>query len=184
MPKTWHEDLQVDVIVRYPLEGESYEERQADRTRREAEGRLQETIRLDIPRYETPARGTLWVQFLPDNRASVVVSNLTPAHENFPGDVKGWPVPSDEYRQKLINIKIEDAKQRLERSRKSLFLIKTGNKQKLKELWRIYSDIYSENISSFNNYYDPEFIEFLTERFKERIRADEQTISLLKEARP
>ncbi|WP_110658259.1 DUF3304 domain-containing protein [Salinicola halimionae] len=107
VPKEWHEGLKVDVVVRYPLEGETGDEISASLAKRKAEGKLTETIHVDVPKYATPAKGTLWVQFLPDKKANVVVSELSPPHEKFPGKVKGWPVPTKEYKNKMIMRRVE-----------------------------------------------------------------------------
>lgn len=107
VPKEWHPGLKATVLLRYPLEGETGDEISASLAKRQAEGTLVETYQVEIPRYTTPAKGTLWVQFLPNKHVSLVVSDLDPSHKDFPGKVKGWPVPSVEYINSKIMQKID-----------------------------------------------------------------------------
>ncbi|WP_280542745.1 DUF3304 domain-containing protein [Chromohalobacter sp. 11-W] len=144
VPKEWHEGLSVDVVVRYPLEGDTTDERSESLARRRAEGTLHETIHVEIPKYDTPAQGTLWVQFLPDKKANVVVSKLSPDHKDFPGEVRGWPVPSKEYRNKIIKQRIEINDGDL-RSFKKGVKEKDGTPEQLKSYKRHIRNIEKEN---------------------------------------
>lgn len=184
LPEEWHEGMTVNVVVRYPLVGDTTDERSANLAKRQAEGTVNQTIQVDVPEYNTPARGTLWVQFLPEKKASVVISDLDPSHPDFPGKVKGWPEPSDEYRIKLINSKIKESAERLFRSTQSLKQIQANDTDKLEQLWHIYNDIPPENISDYHGSDDPKFKDFVVRNLKERIRADKQTIRQLEEIKP
>lgn len=184
VPKAWHEGLQVDVVFRYPLEGDSPEAREADRERREAAGLMEETVRVDIPRYETPGKGTLWVQFLPDKQARVVVSHLTPPHEDFPGEVKGWPVPSDEYRRKLIDRDIGLIRSRLDLNQRSLEEFNKYPNKTVQEYWDVFKRTRSKKINQFEGASDPEFKEFLESYLIKYIESDQKRIRALEEARP
>ncbi|WP_445619157.1 DUF3304 domain-containing protein [Kushneria sp. Sum13] len=107
LPKEWHEGLQVELVIRRANQGETYEERAQDYKRRKESGTLNEHIKVDVPHYKNADNAMLWVEMLPDDQYKVVVSDVDPSHEDWPGDIKGWPVPSDEYRDKLILEKIE-----------------------------------------------------------------------------
>ncbi|WP_046168578.1 DUF3304 domain-containing protein [Chromobacterium vaccinii] len=56
---------------------------------------------VEVPRYAEGDVGTVWVQFLPDNKVALVVSRYDPSNANWPGAVRGWPKPSVEYRRVL-----------------------------------------------------------------------------------
>jgi len=184
VPEEWHEGMKVEVVVQYPLEGETGDEISASYAKRKAAGTLEHTIEVEIPEYKTPARGTLWVQFLPDKQAKVVISDLDPPHEDFPGDVKGWPEPSGEYRIKLINSKIKVSAERLSRSMQYLKQVQANDTHELEQHWRIYNEISAEKLSDYHGSDDPKFKAFLVRKFKERIRADKQTIRQLEEIKP
>ncbi len=53
---------------------------------------------VDVPRYATPAR--VWIQIMSPDKVLVTVSNYSPENPNWPGEIKGGPKPSLEYRRK------------------------------------------------------------------------------------
>lgn len=57
--------------------------------------------RVDVPPYKSEDAGTVWVQLLPGGKVKLVVSSYSPNHALWPGEVKGWPVPTVEYRRKI-----------------------------------------------------------------------------------
>ncbi len=57
--------------------------------------------RVDVPPYKPEDAGTVWVQLLPGGKVKLVVSSYSPNHALWPGEVKGWPVPTVEYRRKI-----------------------------------------------------------------------------------
>ncbi|WP_137009668.1 DUF3304 domain-containing protein [Aquitalea aquatilis] len=54
---------------------------------------------VDVPRYTTPAR--VWIQIMSPDKVLVTVSNYSPENPNWPGEIKGGPKPSLEYRRKI-----------------------------------------------------------------------------------
>ncbi|WP_445620917.1 DUF3304 domain-containing protein [Kushneria sp. Sum13] len=107
LPKEWHEGLQVELVIRRGLKSTTSEGRSREFAERKKNGTVNDYIRVDVPRYDNADNATLWVEMLPEDQYKVVVSDVDPNHEDWPGDIKGWPVPSDEYRNKLILEKIE-----------------------------------------------------------------------------
>ncbi len=185
VPQKWHEGLSVDVVVSYPLEGDTTDERSESLARREAEGKLNETIHVDVPKYEMPASGTLWVQFLPDKKATVVVSDLSPTHDEFPGEVKGWPVPSEEYRGKLIDQKLALAQDRLERDQRDLIKFNRDPENTLNEYWNLFNRTRATDVlDRFSGANDPQFESFLEDYLKNNLESDENEIQMLQDARP
>lgn len=54
---------------------------------------------VDVPRYVDNTPGELWVMRGADGSMSVISSDFQPDHPKWPGSVKGWPIPSLEYRR-------------------------------------------------------------------------------------
>ncbi len=57
--------------------------------------------RVPVPPYTPEDAGTVWVQLLPGGKVVLVVSNYDPTHPQWPGEIKGWPVPTVEFRRKI-----------------------------------------------------------------------------------
>jgi len=184
LPEEWHEGMTVNVVVRYPLEGDTTDERSANLAKRQAEGTVNQTIQVDVPEYNTPARGTLWVQFLPEKKASVVVSELNPNHPDFPGELKGWPEPSDEYRAKIIDREIEDISARVSHTENSLNKIKDGDEAAIKQYWDIRQDTAPKEVAKFNGWEDPGFKEYLEGSLEWYITRDKADLGKLRELKP
>ena len=55
--------------------------------------------RVPVPPYTPRDMGTVWVQLLPGGKVVLVVSRYDPDHPSWPGEVKGWPVPTLEFRR-------------------------------------------------------------------------------------
>ncbi|MQM40387.1 hypothetical protein KBTX_04436 [wastewater metagenome] len=108
------------MTVRPSLVGDSYEERQQNYVERRDNGTLDLERTVAVPRYGDPDRATLWLQALPGGRYAVVVSEVDPPHEDWPGEIRGWPQPSEAYRRKLINERIRHNENLIEVFRKGV----------------------------------------------------------------
>ena len=181
VPKQWHEGLTAEIEVYYPLKGKNGDEMVEDLKKREAAGNVTETFKVPVPKYRAPAEGTLWVQFMPDKEIKVVVSDLSPDHEDFPGDVKGWPVPSDEYRINLIDRDIGLAESDLKFSISRLKEWKNEPTEKaLKSSWDAYKKHFEEELKSFNGYKDSRFLSYLIRESEINIANAKEEIRKLK----
>lgn len=69
--------------------------------------------RVDVPPYKPDDAGTVWVQLLPGGKVKLVVSSYSPNHALWPGEVKGWPVPTVEYRRKIWDRDMDHLKRSL-----------------------------------------------------------------------
>lgn len=184
VPKEWHPGLKATVLLRYPLEGTTHDEISASLAKRQAEGTLVETYQVEIPRYTTPAKGTLWVQFLPNKHVNLVVSDLDPSHKDFPGKVKGWPVPSVEYRRKLVDQKISEVQDRLAFNKEALEDLRENPEETTKEYWESFRRTRTLDESKYSGPDDPDFRFFLRNYLTKYISDDTKEISKLKEIRP
>ncbi|MBE2167853.1 MULTISPECIES: DUF3304 domain-containing protein [unclassified Cobetia] len=186
VPKQWHEGLTAEIEVYYPLKGKNGDEMVEDLKKREAAGNVTETFNVSVPKYQTPAAGTLWVQFMPDKGIKVVVSDLSPDHEDYPGDVKGWPVPSDEYRRQKINQEIKFLESSKNNQQEDLNELERNSGTVLKSYWNVFSDIMhmAKEIKGFSDYQDPGFNDFLKSYLKAGIARDDRKIDIYRRSRP
>ena len=71
--------------------------------------------RVDVLPYKPDDASTVWVQLLPGGKVKLVVSSYSPNHALWPGEVKGWPLPTVEYRRKIWDRDMELMKKSLTR---------------------------------------------------------------------
>jgi hypothetical protein len=75
---------------------------------------------VDLPPYVDGKPGRLWAVHYQDGSVDVLSSEYDPPHAKWPGKIKGWPVPTIEYRRKLVEREIDAAKYSIAVSNKLL----------------------------------------------------------------
>jgi hypothetical protein len=89
IPDQWRPGLQVVVLYQLEPERKGY--------RRKL---------VDVPPYAGGEAGDIWLIVHADESVEAVVSNYAPSRPEWPGRVKGYPVPTREYRLKRWEIKL------------------------------------------------------------------------------
>lgn len=81
---------------------------------------------VNLPPYVDGKPGRIWAVHYQDGVVDVLSSDYGPQHAKWPGKLKGWPVPTVEYRRKLIEREIEATKHSIAVSRRLLADPKTS----------------------------------------------------------
>ncbi len=94
LPREWRKGMELIVATRDGTRAETPEEWSKEKM---------PTIqhRVPVPPYTPQDMGTVWVQLLPGGKVVLVVSRYDPDHPSWPGEVKGWPVPTLEFRRQI-----------------------------------------------------------------------------------
>ena len=92
LPKEWRKGMELIVETRDGTRAETPEEWSKEKL-----PIIQH--RVPVPPYTPKDMGTVWVQLLPGGKVTLVVSRYNPNHPSWPGEVKGWPVPTLEFRR-------------------------------------------------------------------------------------
>lgn len=92
VPSTWHAGYQV--IVKYMFYPEKIWHEQL----------------VNIPPYGMQNVGNIWLAMHEDGRAEAVISNNGPTSTEWSGRIKGMPVPSEQYIEKIRNERINTQK--------------------------------------------------------------------------
>ncbi|CDG84949.1 hypothetical protein GJA_4341 [Janthinobacterium agaricidamnosum NBRC 102515 = DSM 9628] len=92
VPEKWHPDLQVVVAYQFYPDPTMHRET------------------VTIPPYPKGEAGDIWLIVYEDSSVGAVVSKYGPSLPEWPGKIKGYPVPSKEYRMKLRQEKIKREK--------------------------------------------------------------------------
>lgn len=75
---------------------------------------------VDLPPYVDGKPGRIWAVLYQDGSVEVLSSEYGPPHAKWPGKVKGWPVPTVEYRRKLWEREINATRHSIEVSKRLL----------------------------------------------------------------
>lgn len=99
LPRRWRSGVLVKIHATYS-------------GRKTPDGELVEvadTQTVEIPPYVDDKAGEIWVMRAAGGALSIVSSDYQPDDEKWPGKIKGWPVPSVEYRRKRWGLYVREA---------------------------------------------------------------------------
>lgn len=125
---------------------------------------LHSSVLVEVPQYSSGKTGDLWLIVAPDGKMSLVLSHVQPDHPDWPGQPKGWPIPSDEYRTGVNFI-------RLQRARGDVALFQTFLKELESDPGKHAAEAWEDAMK-----YEPEmknkFLGADDPKFRERIRTE------------
>lgn len=139
---------------------------------------------LDIPAYGRGDPGELWVIRAPDGAVSIVSSNLQPDHPNWPGAIKGWPVPSVAYQRKMHDLFIEQAQGRVDLYNQSLAELGSDPKRHTEQAWEFSLNWDPTEVESYSGPADPEYAGMLKTHYTNRLQRAQRELEELKDERP
>lgn len=135
LPLAWQPGMKLRIGVTRP-------KRETLETRYEEE---HEEHLVEVPQYAQGKPGDLWVVRNADETMSVVLSDVQPDHEQWPGKVKGWPVPSLAYQRKIYDMYVREAEQGVRLYERLLADLKANPAKKAREDWAYSEKIVKKN---------------------------------------
>ena len=200
LPRTWRPGITLQVhTIRW-------KDKPDDDVRTPREEIRQSQV-VEVPQYKGKP-GELWVLLQADGRVAVVSSDVQPDHPDWPGAIKGWPVPSVEFMRKQADVYIEDAESWVRSTQETLVELETSPGKLAKEIWDDRQELiaryakfldanrqsisnaqddakkYRDQLSKFTGPEDPRFIESLKRENREYLEVFKKRLARLKEERP
>jgi hypothetical protein len=172
LPKQWKPGLLVKVNSTHWLP-------------KQADGKLPEvkqTFVVEVPPYADGKPGELWVLRQADGGVKVVSSDYQPDHEKWPGEVKGWPVPSKDYIQERRRLYLSIAESDVRSGKELLAELDNAPDLATEEAWKFRSKYSPKDLTGFTDSSDPKFKEWLKARYQQSLRSSEDRVNRLKEA--
>ncbi len=139
-----------------------------------------QTLIVDLPKPADGKPSDLWVVRNPDGGFELIASNVSPPHANWPGKVKGWPVASKSFREKLIRRDLAKFEEDLRLYQDDQATLLKNPNLFAKEQWEFDMEHRKTEVSKFLGPSDPNYVEYLTKRTGEMVAYTEQRISSLK----
>lgn len=147
--------------------------------------REKQTVSLDLPKPVDDKPNELWVIRSPDGTFDLVACNCGPSHEKWPGKIKGMPIVSKSYREKLIRRDLSEAEDVLHRFSKLKLELDTNPIPYAKENWNFRKDQgESSLLAAYSGPNDKRFVEFLKSEADEMVSYAKDRISKLKKELP
>jgi hypothetical protein len=172
LPRQWRPGLQVKVNSTHWLP-------------KQADGKLPEvkqTLVVDVPPYADGKPGELWVLRQADGSVKVVSSDYQPDHEKWPGEVKGWPVPSAEYRQDRLRLYLKLAEGDVRLYTNALEEMQTRPGQASAQAWESGRKYNPKELVGFDGPQDPRFQEWLKADYRRLLEESESKVARYMEA--
>jgi Protein of unknown function (DUF3304) len=144
-----------------------------------------ETVQtVTLPPYTAGEPGTLWVMQYPEGKVEAISSTLSPAHPQWPGSVKGGPVPSLAHRTKMWRIDYDQAVSSVKSFEQAIKDIEANALKEAKESWLFDQKYNRESIKGFTGPEDIQYQQALLNRFRESLAQSKIRVSRLSEEQP
>lgn len=163
LPPKWDANLKVKVKL--------YDERR-DFVREEL---------VAVPRYANGKPQQLWAVLHADGSVEAVASDVAPDHADWPGKIRGWPVPSLKYRRFLWQREVNSVKASIKLHEDSL---EDFSLQKMEDRWKHDTKYNKKEISAFSGPSDPDYIAYLRKRYEEMLTWRKGQLQKLEEIEP
>ncbi|MCC2955838.1 DUF3304 domain-containing protein [Massilia sp. IC2-477] len=149
------------------------------------DGTLPEVVQeheVEVPEYAEA--GELWVIRDEDGKVNVVSSNLQPDHPNWPGKIKGWPVPSIEYQRERWELYRKDRQGYVELYTSMLKELESHPQDRAKSAWNHAKERNPAELQQFTGPDDPRFLQKLQKEYSDGLAWSSARLTEILEAKP
>ncbi|MEW6369805.1 MAG: DUF3304 domain-containing protein [Pseudomonadota bacterium] len=145
---------------------------------------VKETHLVEVPRYADGKPGELWVLRAADGSVSVVSSDFQPDHEKWPGEVKGWPVPSLEYQRERWEILRKHQQGFVDIYVSLLEALNKAPQSQANDAWEHAKVHRPTSLKGFSGPDDPAYHLALRKRYEQGLQESKEELARLMETRP
>lgn len=139
---------------------------------------------IELPRYIDDKPGELWVLRAADGTIDIVSSDYQPNHPKWPGQVKGWPVASIEYRRYRWSLYIKEAQARIRVAQNALDQLESSPAALVQDSWNLDLKYHPGDLKSYSGPEDKNFIDRVKKKFQEMKLRNEEDVAKLQEQKP
>ena len=174
LPAKWHPGIKVEIAETYWLPIK------ADQTVPE----VKKKHIVEVPAYQGGQVGALWVSRGPDGEMTVVSSGVQPDHQSWPGKVKGWPVPSTEYRRQMQDEAIAEAQSDVDMYVSLLDELNKNPGKRTSEAWNSDKLHQPGSLKPYKGPDDPAYRAMLKKTYESGLAIEKNSLANKKAARP
>lgn len=145
---------------------------------------IKESHLVEVPPYVDGKPGELWVLRAADGSIGVVSSDFQPDHPKWPGKVKGWPVPSLEYRRERWEIIRNYEQQGLDLYISLLKKLEEDPQAEAREAWEYAQKNERSTVESFSGPDDPKYVMRLKSEYETGLEHSRQRVKEIMGAYP
>lgn len=174
LPKQWRRGIKLQVHTTHWLP-------------KTPDGNLPEVVKVhvvEVPAYADGKPGEIWVLRARDGSVNVISSDYQPDHSRWPGKVKGWPVPSLEYRRQRWELVRDHEEMFVRNSVKLLNQLEKSPQTEAREAWEFANERDPSSIKKFSGPDDPRYVAFLKENYEKGLKESREQLRRVMEMRP
>jgi hypothetical protein len=138
----------------------------------------------EIPAYVDAKPGELWVLRAADGGMGVISSDFQPDHPRWPGKLKGWPVPSLEYRRERWELIKQHQETFVETYLSLLDELEKSPQVRAREAWEHARKYERSSLKNFSGPDDPRYTIFLKEDYTQGLKESREQLRKVMEMRP
>jgi hypothetical protein len=176
LPKSWRPGIKLQVRTTYWTEDKSGGKSKISE--------FKDVRIVDVPPYIDGTPGELWVLREADGAVNVISSDFQPDHPKWPGKIKGWPIPSLEYRRERWEIYRHHEQMYVDLFVSLLNQLENEPQMRAKEAWEYARENDPSEIKNYSGPSDPRYIEFLRASYKEGLNESKLRLEDIMKARP
>jgi hypothetical protein len=139
---------------------------------------------VEVPKYINGTPGELWVLLNADESVSVVSSDFQPDHARWPGKIRGWPVPSLEYRRERWELLRKHEEMYVKIYLDSIEEMARNPEKYAQEAWEYSKKNRPKDLLNFSSPNDPKYLELLRRQDEEGLELSKRSLKNLMDARP
>lgn len=137
---------------------------------------------VEVPEYAEA--GELWVIRNSAGKISVVSSNVQPDHPSWPGNIKGWPIPSMEHQRERWELyRIHEAGY-VELYESSLAELRKNPEAHARKSWEYEREHGADEIAKFTGPTDPRYITRLQNEYSDGLNRSKARLEEVMRAKP
>lgn len=174
LPKKWRPGIKLHIRTTHWVEGGPEKKIQ------EVKG---EQI-VDVSAYVDDKPGDLWVIREMDGKFTVISSDFQPNHPKWPGKVKGWPVPSLEYRRQRWEQYKKHQQMFVETYQELLDELKNSPDAHADGSWRHAMEYNKKSLRGFSGPKDPDYRDFLKKNYTEALENSRNELEKVMKGQP
>lgn len=139
---------------------------------------------VELPKYASGKAGELWVLRKSDGNLDVLSSDLQPSHPQWPGKIKGWPVPSRQFMLERWELERKYAKSDVKNYQKAIAELDNEPSALLQSEWEVDKKYRKEEAKTFNGPTDPSYLQYKKNSFTQGLRESESHLKDIMKGKP
>lgn len=174
LPKKWRPGIKVQINATHWLSNKTDDNLQE----------VSETKIVEVPAYANGHPGELWVLRGEKGELDLISSDYQPDHAKWPGKIKGWPIPSVEYRRERWQVYMDYEQGGVKLFEGLLAELRDAPDKRAKDSWDYAKKDDPKSLAPYSGPEDVRYREALKAEYTQSLMRSRKKVEQLKKERP